>query len=87
MQDFSECCQKIWSWYDVCRLEFDLVNYHHVRCLRGYLGHSAHKYLWIYIHASYKVSRLFNSEKNLNSLWDCTAYISEFDASLPMIFF
>lgn len=65
MQDFSECCQKIWSWYDMCRLEFDLVNYHHVRCLGGYLGHSAHKYLWIYIHASYKVSRLFNSEKNL----------------------
>lgn len=35
MQDFSECCQKIWSWYDVRRLEFDLVNYHHVRCLGG----------------------------------------------------
>lgn len=65
MQDFSKRCQKIWSWYDVCRLEFDMVNYHRVQCIRGYLGHSAHKYLWIDIHASYKVSRLFNSEKNL----------------------
>lgn len=76
MQDFSKRCQKIWSWYDVCRLEFDMVNYHRVQCIRGYLGHSAYKYLWIDIHASYKVSRFIQLRKEPEILYEIVLLIS-----------